>query len=193
MRHKSVTLKMRIIKCRNSNLTDLPRQDQSRNRDGFHSRFFGLAQETVLYHAFKKNTPIGIIFAWIISGLNLMKYENTGGKSMFKKIQNLTRRLVILRLNSGRSLFVGPGDYSGEIPEVDLANNSMFQKLKERGIIAVHPAVKKHPSKRPKKKMPAPAAGKKKPDAVKTTKSTKTMKSKETKNSYTKIKPKGGE
>lgn len=114
-----------------------------------------------------------------------------GGKTMSVKIENKTNRLVILRLNSGQSLFVGPGAYSGEIPEVELVNNPMFEKLKDRGIITVHPAVEKHPSKRPKKKMPAPAAGKKKPDTK--AKSTKTTKTKETKKSNTQIKPKGGE
>lgn len=99
--------------------------------------------------------------------------------SMVKKIKNMTRRLVILRLNSGRSLFLQPGATSGEIAEVELVNNRMFKKLLDRGIIAEPPGEKRRPSKRPKKESPAPAAVKKGPGStIKTKKSKKQIKSK---------------
>ncbi len=104
---------------------------------------------------------------------------------MVKKIKNLTRRLVILRLNSGRSLFLAPGTPPGEIPGVELANNTMFEKLLERGIIAEVPVAKRRPPKRPTKESPAPVkghTGKRKPGSAKKTKRSKKQ-----------IKSKGGE
>jgi hypothetical protein len=107
---------------------------------------------------------------------------------MFKKIENVTRRLVMLRLNSGRWLFMDPRTTSGEIPQVELVNNTMFKKLSDRGIITEHPVAKQRPSKRPKKESPAPAAVKKEPGSTKETKKTK-----KTKKSKKQIKSKGGE
>lgn len=107
---------------------------------------------------------------------------------MVKKIKNVTRRLVILRLNSGRSLFLEPGTTSGEIPGVELVNNTLFQKLLERGIIAELPVTKARPRKHPKEESPAPVTDdtvKKKPGSTGEVK--KQQKSKK------QIKPKGGE
>lgn len=90
---------------------------------------------------------------------------------MFKKIQNLTKRLVMLRLNSGKTLFLDPGAISKEIPGVELENNTIVKKLQYRRVIDVHPhpAVKRHPAKRPKKESPAPepAADIKEQDKIK--------------------------
>lgn len=61
---------------------------------------------------------------------------------MLMKIENLTARMVILRLNSGQSLFIGPGAVSGEIPDVEVKNNPMLNKLRDRRVIAVHPVEK---------------------------------------------------
>lgn len=77
------------------------------------------------------------------------------------KIDNLTNRLVILRLNSGRTLYIDSKSISGEIQEAELRNNRKFNKLRERRVIAVHPykEEKLRPSKRPGKVSPAAAAG----------------------------------
>lgn len=52
--------------------------------------------------------------------------------------QNLTDRQVILRLNSGETLFIEPGKPSGYIPVEETRNNTMVDKLLDRHIIAVH-------------------------------------------------------
>lgn len=76
---------------------------------------------------------------------------------MFKKIENLTKRLVIIGLNSGRTLFIDPKTTSAEIPKGELKDNSKVEKLLERGVILVHPVEKGKPPKRPQKESPAPA------------------------------------
>ncbi len=52
--------------------------------------------------------------------------------------ENLTDRQVILRLNSGNTLFIEPGKPSGYIPVEEVSNNTMVDKLLDRRIIAVH-------------------------------------------------------
>jgi len=52
--------------------------------------------------------------------------------------QNLTDRQVILRLNSGETLFIEPGRSSAYIPVEEMRNNTMVDKLLDRRIIAVH-------------------------------------------------------
>lgn len=87
---------------------------------------------------------------------------------MMNKIVNLTGRLVILRLNSGETLFIDPGTTSTGIPDVELRKNTMIKKLRDRGVINVHQhhAAKQHPSKRPKKESPAfsTVVGREEPD-----------------------------
>jgi hypothetical protein len=56
---------------------------------------------------------------------------------MTKKVQNLTNRQVILRLNSGKSLFIGPRAVSGEILEGLVSKNAKVDKLLKRGVIAL--------------------------------------------------------
>ncbi len=53
-------------------------------------------------------------------------------------IENLTDRQVILRLNSGKTLFIEPGKPSGYIPVEETDNNTMVEKLLGRRIIALH-------------------------------------------------------
>ncbi|NIM18427.1 MAG: hypothetical protein GTO45_41130 [Candidatus Aminicenantes bacterium] len=76
------------------------------------------------------------------------------------KVENRTTRLVTLRLNSGQTLYIDPKSTSGEILDVDVRNNRKFNKLRERGVIAVHPAEKRYPPKRPKEEIPAPVKDK---------------------------------
>jgi len=57
--------------------------------------------------------------------------------TMFR-IKNQTGRLVILRLNSGKSLFLEPGALSGELPGEEVGNNPMVEKLRERQNIALY-------------------------------------------------------
>jgi hypothetical protein len=94
-----------------------------------------------------------------------------GGITMSRKFENKTKRLVILRLNSGQTLFIDPGTFSREIEEKEVSNNTMVKKLLDRGVIAVHsyPGEKPGPLKRPLKQSPAPAsaAGIEEPDQKK--------------------------
>jgi len=78
---------------------------------------------------------------------------------MFKKIENLTKRLVILPLNSGRTLYIGPKSTSPEVMNVEVKDNSMIKRLCERGEIALHPVEAEKVSKHPEKEKPAPAPG----------------------------------
>lgn len=99
---------------------------------------------------------------------------------MSRKFENKTKRPVILRLNSGQTLFIDPGTFSREIEEKEVSNNTMVKKLLDRGVIAVHSYSGGKPG--PLKQSPAPvsAAGIEEPDQKK--KDKKQIKSK----------PKGG-
>jgi len=55
---------------------------------------------------------------------------------MHVKIENLSKRLVLLRLNSGETLHLAPRKTSSEIEEVEINNNPKFQKLEALQIIA---------------------------------------------------------
>lgn len=61
---------------------------------------------------------------------------------MTVKIENLTNRPVLLRLNSGQSLHLAGRTTTAEIPDVDIRNNAKVQKLRDRHIIALHEAKK---------------------------------------------------
>jgi hypothetical protein len=67
------------------------------------------------------------------------------------RFENKTKRLVILRLNSGQTVFIDPGTFSGEIGDEEKSNNPMVKKLLDRGVIAVHsiPAVRNRTPERP--------------------------------------------
>ncbi|MCP4428740.1 MAG: hypothetical protein GY803_30005 [Chloroflexi bacterium] len=62
------------------------------------------------------------------------------------KIENITSRPVLLRLNSGQTLHLAPRKTSEEIREVEVSNNAKVQKLQERHVIALRKAPK--PKKR---------------------------------------------
>ncbi|MGA1870569.1 MAG: hypothetical protein ACMUJM_18695 [bacterium] len=55
-------------------------------------------------------------------------------------IENLTNRLVLLRLNSGQTLHLAPRASSREIPDIEVRKNLKVQKLLDRHIIALHKA-----------------------------------------------------
>lgn len=54
-------------------------------------------------------------------------------------IQNLTRRLVSIRGNSGQSIHLPPG-VAIDVVDVELLNNDKVAKLEGRGVIAVRRA-----------------------------------------------------
>lgn len=64
---------------------------------------------------------------------------------MSVKIENLTNRPVLLRLNSGQTLHLAPSTTSIEIMDTEVKSNSKVQKLQERRVITLHPVGKKEP------------------------------------------------
>ncbi len=54
------------------------------------------------------------------------------------KIENLTNRPVLLRLNSGQSLHLAPRITSTEIMGVEVSNNAKVEKLEGRCVVALH-------------------------------------------------------
>ena len=75
----------------------------------------------------------------------------------FYMLTNLTGRQVLIRLNSGQTLFIEPGGRSGEIPGGEIGDNTMVDKLLSRHIIAVNPV------EAPQGNSPASSPGKKEP------------------------------
>ena len=67
-----------------------------------------------------------------------MSQEHMTGRLTMVKIENLTNRLVSLRLNNGKTLHLQPRMVVTEIGEAQVANNSKIQKLQERHVIALH-------------------------------------------------------
>jgi len=57
---------------------------------------------------------------------------------ILKKYGNLTGRLVMLRLNSGQTMFIEPGTVSNEIPEEEVMDNTCVNKLLQKEVIAVY-------------------------------------------------------
>lgn len=53
------------------------------------------------------------------------------------QIQNLTNRPVLLRLNSGQTLHIGPLQASGALSDVEVESNTIVEKLKDKHIIAI--------------------------------------------------------
>ncbi len=51
------------------------------------------------------------------------------------KIENLTTRPVLLRLNSGQTLHLAPRTISAEVYDVEVENNPKVQKLQDRCVI----------------------------------------------------------
>ena len=54
------------------------------------------------------------------------------------KIQNHTKRLVSVRLNSGETVHLAPRTSSKELPDVEVNGNPKVQKLLTQRIIALH-------------------------------------------------------
>jgi hypothetical protein len=54
-----------------------------------------------------------------------------------KTVENKSQRMVLLRLNSGNTLFIGSG-MTLEVPALELERNRLVEKLLERRIILVH-------------------------------------------------------
>lgn len=52
------------------------------------------------------------------------------------KIKNLTKRPVLLRLNSGKTLHIAPESTSSEIWEQDVRGNKKMEKLKNLNIVS---------------------------------------------------------
>ena len=87
---------------------------------------------------------------------------------MAGRIENLTERPVLLRLNSGRTLHLAPRGTSEEVSDVEVKNNAKFEKLIERRIIHQPVEKKLSPSihgfekgKKPKNKSKKSKKGKK--------------------------------
>ena len=57
------------------------------------------------------------------------------------KVKNIANRPVSLHLNSGRTVHLSPG-LELDLDEVEIANNDMFDKLKERKLLTLVPAAK---------------------------------------------------
>ncbi len=68
------------------------------------------------------------------------------------EIENLTNRPVLLRLNSGNTMHLAPCTTSTQILDVEVNNNSKVQKLQDRKVIALHPAIKRPTAGRKKVK-----------------------------------------
>jgi hypothetical protein len=62
------------------------------------------------------------------------------------EIQNLTRRLVSVHCNSGKTCHLSPG-YKHELPEQEIKGNSFVKKLQDRKLIAVRELSKTSASK----------------------------------------------
>jgi len=69
------------------------------------------------------------------------------------KIENLTDRPVLLRLNSGKTLHLAPHETSPEVRDAEVKGNDKFNKLKDKlHVITTHQAEKKGASsEKPKK------------------------------------------
>lgn len=55
---------------------------------------------------------------------------------------NQTRTLLVVPLRSGAAVHVGPGQKSGPVEEIELADNDKIAKLKRLGMLSVVAAKK---------------------------------------------------
>lgn len=62
------------------------------------------------------------------------------------EIQNLSRRLVSVHCNSGKTCHLPPG-YTHEVPEQEVTGNTSVKKLQDRKLITVRQLSKKSTSK----------------------------------------------
>ncbi len=63
---------------------------------------------------------------------------------MAVRLENLTRRPVLLELAGGRTLRLAPGRSSGDLAEIDVEADAV-QQLLARGVVALHPAPEQAP------------------------------------------------
>ncbi len=66
-------------------------------------------------------------------------------------IINRTSRPVLVRLNSGDTLHLGPEATASGLKGVELTGNVRINRLKEKGIISIEPIPAKAPPPKPKK------------------------------------------
>ena len=52
-------------------------------------------------------------------------------------IENLTRQVVLIRMNSGREVNMGPLDHLDQVPDSEVRSNRMLEKLVARGFVSV--------------------------------------------------------
>ena len=70
------------------------------------------------------------------------------------QIENLTNRPVMLRFNSGQTIYLGPKVTSEEIMDLEVEDNRKVQTLQNRHIITIEKVEKKYlkPTKKSKKR-----------------------------------------
>jgi len=51
------------------------------------------------------------------------------------KIANRAKQLLILELNSGKAVYLGPGQESAPVDDHETNGNAQFEKLRSRGLI----------------------------------------------------------
>lgn len=70
------------------------------------------------------------------------------------KIQNQTKKPVLLRLNSGKTLHLAPNAISSELRDAEVDNNAKVQKLQDRLVITLHKIekIERQPTESIKKK-----------------------------------------
>ncbi len=74
---------------------------------------------------------------------------------MLVKLENLTRRPVSLRCNSGAVVRLAPCATSPSMPESEIEGNAMGDKLVARRIVAVRPGRKPRATASPRRKKTA--------------------------------------
>jgi hypothetical protein len=78
-------------------------------------------------------------------------------------IENLSKKPVLLRLNSGKTLHLAPNKTSSELRDAEVRSNTKVQKLQDRYVIALHEVRKKGvPPDAPKKEKAESTEGTKK-------------------------------
>ena len=76
---------------------------------------------------------------------------------MLVNIKNQTTRVVMLRLNSGQTLYLGPNTSSEKISETEVRDNSRLRRLEERGIIERPKVEPQKLSRKISRKKPTPS------------------------------------
>jgi hypothetical protein len=75
------------------------------------------------------------------------------------KIKNTSSQILMIRLNSGKTIHLAPKEESGPINKIELVNNPVIKKLESRNWIsavekkAARPESKPKPKKKPRLKL----------------------------------------